>query len=212
VKKAEEKEPGVMYDLNDLVAGEGVDEGNNPVSSFDLSTGSEMELNQETTTAGYVQVKDNKDTDDATIIKVGKVENAGTPSETKVDQTLVINNGLDVQGESQVIVQAGSTVQIGEGGINTEKPENIVIEADEKGAASLIMDPAITVNQTPNLTVRMTAKQIGRDDKGDFYWHRFALPVAADFTSWEKEGNLVAANPPYTVQNYSFHCKIFLPY
>ena len=191
VKKAQEKEAGVMYDLNDFVPVEGEDYGNNPVSSFDLSTGTDMTLNQETTTAGYVEVKDNADTSDPTTVTVG------TPSQ---DQTLVINNGLDVQGDSKVVVEAGSTLQIGEGGINTQKPENIVINADENGAASLLLDPAITVNQTPNLTVRMTAKQIGRDGEGDFYWHRFALPVAANFVSWEKEGNLVPADPEYTVK------------
>lgn len=191
VKDAEEKEPGVLYDLNDNVEGSG--DGENPVTSFDLSTGSEMELNQETTTAGYVQVSDNGD--DATVIKVGKVE-----AETKVNQTLVVNAGLDVQGESQVIVQAGSTLQIGEGGITTSAPENIVVEADETGAASLLLNPEVIVNNTPNLTVRMTAKQIGRDGEGDFYWHRFALPVAANFVSWEKEGNLVPADPEYTVK------------
>ena len=182
VKKAQEKEAGVMYDLNDLVAGEGVDEGNNPVSSFDLSTGTDMTLNQETTTAGYVEVKDNADTSDPTTVTVG------TPSQ---DQTLVINNGLDVQGESQVIVEAGSTLQIGEGGINTEKPANIVITANENGAASLIMDPTITVNQTPNLTVKMKAKQIGwATIAGDkhYFWHRFALPIQ-ECATWGKYPN-----------------------
>jgi hypothetical protein len=192
VKKAAEKTPGVMYDLNDKVAGEGVDNGNNPISSFDLSTGEEMELNQTTTTAGYVQVSDNVVTDPetgdvisttATTIQVGKVENEGTPSEAKVDQTLVINNGLDVKGDSKVEVQAGSALVIGEGGINTEKPENIVIGADENGAATLLLDPTITVNQTPELTVKMVAKQVGYQpktndpSKNDYYWHRFALPV-----------------------------------
>ena len=188
VKKAAEKEPGVLYDLNDNVQSQG--DGQNPTTSFDLSTGEEMTLNQATTKAGYVEVSDNGD--DATIVKVGKTENPGTPSETKVDQTLVINNGLDVQGNSQVTVQAGSTLQIGKGGIVTEKPENIVIEADENGAASLIMDPAITVNQTPELTVKMTAKQIGRDSYGDYYWHRFAMPVQ-HIDTWTKEGALAPA-------------------
>ena len=194
VKKAQEKTPGVMYDLNDFVPVEGEDYGNNPVSSFDLSTGTDMTLNQETTTAGYVQVKDNADTSDPTIVTVG------TPTE---DQTLIINNGLDVQGESQVIVEAGSTLQIGEGGINTEKPANIVITANENGAASLLLDPTITVNQTPNLTVRMTAKQIGRNADGDFLWHRFAMPVAATITSWDKEGSL-AGTTTYPTYIYAW--------
>jgi len=194
VKKAQEKEAGVMYDLNDFVPVEGEDYGNNPVSSFDLSTGTDMTLNQETTTAGYVEVKDNADTSDPTTVTVG------TPTE---DQTLVINNGLDVQGNSKVTVLAGSTLEIGEGGINTEKPVNIVIEADEKGAASLLLDPTITVNQTPNLTVRMTAKQIGRDNRGDYYWHRFALPLAAGAT-WTKEGSLVGTDYPTYVYAWDY--------
>ena len=186
VKKAAEKAPGVMYDLNDLVAGEGVANGNNPVSSFDLSTGTDMTLNQETTTAGYVQVSDK---DNGVDPSTPTTVTIGTPSQ---DQTLVINNGLDVQGESQVIVEAGSTLQIGEGGINTEKPENIVIGADENGAASLIMDPTITVNQTPNLTVKMKAKSIGWMMNGasakEYYWHRFALPIQQAST-WVKNPN-----------------------
>lgn len=191
----------VLYNLNDYVPVEGEGYGDNPVSSFDLSVGDTMKLNQDTTKAGYVQVSDKivedpitheKDTT-ATIIQVGKTEiNPSTSKEEKVDQTLVINNGLDVQGESQVIVQAGSAIVIGEGGINTEKPENIVIEADSTGAASLLLDPTITVNQTPNLTVRMTARQIGRDASNDWYWHRFAMPVD-HIDMWEKEGSLAPA-------------------
>ena len=186
VKIAKEKTPGVKYDLNDLVTGEGVAEGNNPVSSFDLSTGSQMTLNQETTTAGYVEVKDNGS--NGTTVTVGK------DSGTDKDQKLIINNGLDVQGNSKVEVKVGSTLEIGEGGIVTEKPENIVIGADENGAASLIMDPTITVNQTPNLTVKMKAKQIGADTYGKYHWHRFAMPVAAGITSWQKEGTSALTN------------------
>jgi len=182
VKKAQEKTPGVMYNLNDLVTGEGIDEGNNPVSSFDLSDGSDMTLNNEVTTAGYVQVKDNGS--DATTVTVGQT--AGGE-----DQTLKINNGLDVQGESQVIVEPGSALIIGEGGIVTSKPENIVIEADEEGAATLLLEPTIKVNQTPELTVKMLAKGVGRIGD-DYFWHRFALPVdhvAAGDGSWAKDGH-----------------------
>lgn len=194
VKKAAKDGSGdPLYNLNSDVPEDEPGAGNNPASSFELSDGSDMTLNQQVTKAGYVQVMDDA-TEGATTVTVGKASGADK------DQTLIINNGLDVQGDSKVEVKAGSTLEIGEGGINTQKPENIVINADENGAASLLLDPTITVNQTPNLTVRMTAKQIGRDGEGDFYWHRFALPVAAGFTSWEKEGNLVPADPNYTVK------------
>jgi len=157
--------------------------GQNEDKSIAVATGSTITLNQPTTEAGYVQVKNNN-----TNLVVGPSSN----------QTLTISNGLDVQDNAQVTVKPGSAVVIGEGGITTEKPENIVIEANENGAASLLLDPTITVNQTPNLTVRMTAKQIGRDAAGDFYWHRYAMPVAS-ISGWDKEGSLVGAGS-YEVQ------------
>lgn len=182
-----EKDPGVLYDLNDAV--ETAAEGENPVTSFELSTGEPMQLDvdREVTTAGYVQVKDNESTSAGTVVKVGAVV-----AENKVDQTLVINNGLDVQGNSKVEVQAGSALIIGEGGITTEDPENIIIEADEDGAASLLLDPAITVNQTPELTVKMTvpAEHAGYEMNGcDKYrhWFRFAMPVDHMAATWVKD-------------------------
>ena len=184
VKKVEKDGSGdPLYNLNDNVETAG--NGQNPITSFELSDGSDMTLNQQVTKAGYVQVLDDA-TEGATTVTVGKASGADK------DQKLIINNGLDVQGDSKVEVKAGSTLVIGEGGITTQKPENIVIDANENGAASLIMDPTITVNQTPELTVKMTAKQIGRDSYGDYYWHRFAMPVQ-HIDTWTKEGALAPA-------------------
>ncbi len=194
-EKAAEKTPGVKYDLNDDVPTDVAGEGNNPSTSFELSIGGTMELDEEreVTTAGYVQVKDNEDSGIATIVKVGTTETAD-PTQ-KVDQTLIVNNGLDVQGDSKVEVQAGSALVIGEGGIVTEQPENIVIEADENGAASMIMDPAITVNTTPELTVKMTvpAEHAGYEMLGSGqyrHWHRFAMPVEHMAATWVKAPNV----------------------
>lgn len=176
VKKAAEKEPGVMYDLNDNVQSQG--DGQNPTTSFELSDGSAMTLNQATTKAGYVEVSN------ATIVTVA------------TDQTLVINNGLDVQGASSVVTaQPGSALVIGEGGIVTESSANIVVEANEDGAASLLLDPTITVNQTPELTVKMTvpAEHAGYEMLGsDKYrhWFRFAMPVEHMDATWAKEPNV----------------------
>ena len=194
VKRAARDGEQKLYNLNDNVETAG--NGQNPTTSFELSTGSETTLNQATTKAGYVEVKDHA-TAGATTVTVAK--NNVDPAHS---QTLVINNGLDVQGESQVIVEPTAALVIGEGGIVTSKPENIIIQADEDGAASLIMDPAITVNQTPELTVKMTAKQIGK--LGDsYYWHRFALPVDhAD--SWEKQGGLGSGNDKYPTYLYGW--------
>ena len=157
-----------LYNLNDYVPVEGEGYGDNPISSFELSDGTNMTLNQEVTTAGYVQIMDGAST--PTTVTVAK------NADPEHSQTLKINNGLDVQGNSQVVVEATAALVIGEGGITTEKAENIVIEANENGAASLLLHPDITVNQTPELTVHMTAKQVGKVG-ADYYWHRFAMPV-----------------------------------
>lgn len=180
VKKAAEKAPGVLYDLNDLVAGEGEDYGDNPVSSFDLSNGDDMTLNNEVTTAGYVSVSDDP-VNGGTTVTIGQTAGGD-------DQTLIINNGLSVEGSSQVIVETGANLMIGEGGITTEDPSNIVIEANENGAASLLLEPSITVNQNPYLTVKMetnVGKFVGSGVPADiiWVWHYFAFPMKAG-ASW----------------------------
>ena len=176
-----------LYDLNDNVQSQGG--GQNPNTSFELSTGEDMTLNQATTKAGYVEVKDHA-TAGATTVTVAK--NDVHPEQS---QTLVINNGLDVQGESQVIVEPTAALVIGEGGIVTESSANIVIEADEDGAASLLLDPTITVNQTPELTVKMTVpkehagyEMLGSDKYR--HWHRFAMPVDHMAATWVKEPDI----------------------
>lgn len=175
VKRAARDGEDKLYDLNNNVQSQG--DGQNPTTSFELSDGSDMTLNQETTKAGYVEVSN------ATTVTVA------------TDQTLVINNGLDVQGTSVVTANPGSALVIGEGGIVTESSANIVVEANQNGAASLLLDPAITVNQTPELTVKMTvpAEHAGYEMHGsDKYrhWHRFAMPVEHMAATWAKEPNV----------------------
>ena len=153
-------------------------DGENPNTSFIVQDNAPVELVNNTTEAAYVQVKE-----DNTVLTVGKAT---------ADQTLVINNGLDVQDDAQVVVKSGSAIVIGEGGITTEKPENIVVEANQNGAASLLLDPTITVNQTPELTVKMTvpAEHAGYEMLGsDKYrhWHRFAMPVDHMAATWVKD-------------------------
>lgn len=175
VKKAARDGEDKLYDLNDNVQSQG--DGQNPTTSFGLSDGSAMTLEQATTKAGYVEVSN------ATTVTVAN------------NQTLVINNGLDVQGTSVVTANPGSALVIGEGGIVTESSANIVVEANQNGAASLLLDPTITINQTPELTVKMTvpAEHAGYEMLGsDKYrhWFRFAMPVEHMDATWAKEPNV----------------------
>lgn len=175
VKKAARDGEDKLYDLNDNVQSQG--DGQNPTTSFELSDGSAMTLEQATTKAGYVEVSN------ATTVTVAN------------NQTLVINNGLDVQGTSVVTANPGSALVIGEGGIVTESSANIVVEANQNGAASLLLDPTITINQTPELTVKMTVpaehasyEMLGSDKYR--HWFRFAMPVEHMDATWAKEPNV----------------------
>lgn len=151
--------------------------GQNPTA--DIKVTDNVTLANEETIAEYVEVKGGESTDPKVTVTVPE------------GKTLEVSNGLDVTGNAEVVVEAGSTVVVGEGGIISEKPENIVIGADENGAASLLLDPKVIVNTTPNLTVKMKAKSIGwMDMLGEkrYFWHRFALPIQ-ESTTWVKTPN-----------------------
>lgn len=186
VKKATTKTVGedeVLYNLNELVVGEGVSEGVNPTSSFAVIDS--IVLANSTTQAGYVVVGDTTTTGIMDSITVTVPEN----------KTFVIKNGLDVKENAKVVAEPQSTIVIGEGGIITDNEESIIIEANENGGASLLLHPSITVNQTPELTIHMVvpAEHAGYEMNGsDKYrhWHRFAMPVEHMDATWEKNPNV----------------------
>lgn len=172
------------YSINQDVEGEG--DGLNENTEFVISgSTTDQALTVDSVVAHYVEVSDN-----ATLtIPEGK--------------TLEVTNGLDVTEGAQVVVEAGSTLKVGEGGVTSQTVESIVIEANENGAASFLLNPEVIVNTTPNLTVRMTAKQIGRNADNDYFWHRFAMPVAG-ISSWDKEGGLGDGNENYPTYLYAW--------
>ena len=166
----------ISYDINQSY--EEKAEGENPNTAFIVQETTALVNNA--TEANYVQVRE--DSGNAATLTIGKAD---------ADQTLTVTNGMDVQDNAKVIVKSGSALVVENGGVITAKPENIVIEANENGAASLLLSPAVTVNQTPNLTVKMVAKNVGKIGS-DYYWHRFALPidqVNAEDGSWAKDGH-----------------------
>ena len=151
--------------------------GQNPTA--DIKVTDNVTLANEETVAEYVEVKGGESTDPKVTVTVPE------------GKTLEVTNGLDVTGNAEVVVEAGSTVVVGEGGIISEKPSNIVIGADENGAASLLLDPKVVVNTTPNLTVKMKAKSIGWINmlgEQHYFWHRFALPIQ-EAATWVKNPN-----------------------
>jgi hypothetical protein len=151
--------------------------GQNPTA--DIKVTDNVALANEETIAEYVEVAGGESTDPKVTVTVPE------------GKTLEVTNGLDVTGNAEVVVEAGSTVVVGEGGIISENPSNVVIEANENGAASLLLDPKVVVNTTPNLTVKMKAKAIGWMNmlgEKHYFWHRFALPIQ-ECTTWVKNPN-----------------------
>ena len=145
--------------INDNVEGQGA--GVNANTEF-LISGDET-VAADATVAHYVEVSN-----DATLtLPAGK--------------ELTVKNGLDVTDGAVLDVQAGSTLIVGEGGVTAESVNSIVVEADENGSASFLLDPEVIVNTTPNITIKMTAKGVGYemdDEEKEYYWFRFAAPVA----------------------------------
>ena len=170
--------------INDNVESKG--DGQNDNTNFNIATNQTVE--EESVIANYIEVSDN-----ATLtVPAGK--------------ELEVTNGLDVTDGAKVVIEAGSIVKVGEGGITSEATESIVVEADENGSASLLLDPEVIVNTTPNLTVKMVAKQTGKiaSSSGyDEYWHRFAMPVA-HVDTWQKEGSLVGTTYPTYLYGWDY--------
>ena len=97
---------------------------------------------------------------------------------TIVAQKVIMSN------KAQIIVEPGATLIVtGHSGINALTTSNIILQADATGQATFLFNPAVETNSNPAATVVMTASQIGKDG-GEYYWHRFALPIS----------NLTAAN------------------
>ena len=159
--------------INDNVENQGA--GQNEHTEFLIKANETVE--QPSTVANYVEVSNN-----ATLT---------VPS----GKELEVTNGLDVTGGAKLVVEAGSTIVVGEGGVTSENTESIVIEANENGSASFLLDPEVIINTTPNLTVKMTVKGKGYKNETSgktYYWQRFAAPVvmakkwskAPDYGTW----------------------------
>lgn len=162
VKKAA-KDGDVFYNLNQLVVGEGESAGVNPTSAFEVQA--DITLAQNTTKAGHVLVTSGDAVNHITV----------TVPENK---TFVVNNGLDVAENAEVVVEPGSALLIGEGGIITDNASSIVLNASEENGAALLMHPDIKVNNEPTLTVKMyTASRQLSASPYTYQYHRFAIPV-----------------------------------
>lgn len=105
--------------------------------------------------------------------------------------TLTIGNGgMNIGNGGQIVVEAGATVKIGSAGVITTEEEALVIESNDDVQGVLLYDPAVDENTQPKATVKLTtkAKQIGANS---YVFERFAIPtVDGKATTYSIEGGI----------------------
>ena len=97
----------------------------------------------------------------------------------KVETGTTLNigeGGMNIGNGGQIVVEPGAVVTVGEAGIITTEDEALVIEATEEDQGVLLLHPEVTENTQPKATVKLVTKckQVGANE---FVWERFAIPT-----------------------------------
>ena len=96
--------------------------------------------------------------------------------------------GVNIANGGQIVVEPGAVVTVGSAGLVTTEEEALVIEATEEDQGVFLLQPAVTENTQPKATVKLVAKakQVGANE---FIWERFAIPtVDGNATIYGNEG------------------------
>ena len=105
--------------------------------------------------------------------------------------TLTVGDGgMNIGNGGQIVVEAGAAVKIGAAGVITNEEEALVIESNDDVQGVLLYDPAVVENTQPKATVKLTtkAKQIGAES---YVFERFAIPtVNGAATTYSIEGGI----------------------
>jgi len=93
--------------------------------------------------------------------------------------TLTVGDGgMNIGNGGQIVVEAGATVKIGSAGIITTEEEALVIESTETKQGVLLYDPAVEENTQPKGTVKLyTRSKMNDKATWEYTYQRFALPV-----------------------------------
>lgn len=91
--------------------------------------------------------------------------------------TLTVGEGgINVANGGQIVVEPGAVVTVGSAGLVTTEEEALVISANTEDQGVFLLKPEVTENTQPKATVKLIskAKQVGEND---FIWERFAIPT-----------------------------------
>ena len=105
--------------------------------------------------------------------------------------TLTVGDGgMNIGNGGQIVVEAGATVKIGSAGVITNEEEALVIESNDDIQGVLLYEPSVAENTRPKATVKLStkAKQIGANS---YVFERFAIPtVDGSATTYSIEGGI----------------------
>ena len=91
--------------------------------------------------------------------------------------TLTVGEGgINVANGGQIVVEPGAVVTVGSAGLITTEEDALVIGANTEDQGVFLLKPEVTENTQPKATVKLIskAKQVGEND---FIWERFAIPT-----------------------------------
>lgn len=103
--------------------------------------------------------------------------NQGATLTVETGTTLKIGEGgVNIANGGQIVVEPDAIVTVGEAGIVTTEDKAIIIEASEQEQGVLLLNPAVNENTRPKATVKLVtkAKQIAAND---YIYERFAIPT-----------------------------------
>ena len=128
-------------------------------------------------------------TNDAVADQVFVAE--GATLKVEEGTTLTIGDGgMNIGNGGQIVVEAGATVKIGSAGVITNEEEALIIESNDDVQGVLLYEPSVAENTRPKATVKLTtkAKQIGPNS---YVFERFAIPtIDGNATTYSIEGGI----------------------
>lgn len=113
----------------------------------------------------------------------------GAKLTVKTGTTLTVGEGgINVANGGQVVVEPGAIVTVGATGLVTTEEEALVIEATEEDQGVFLLKPEVTENTQPKATVKLVTK-CKQKAAGEYVWERFAIPTLdGEETTFSIEG------------------------
>ena len=114
---------------------------------------------------------------------------AGATLKVEEGTTLTVGEGgVNIANGGQLVVEPGAIVTVGSAGLVTTEDEALVIEATEEDQGVFLLKPEVTENTQPKATVKLVTKckQVAANE---YLWERFAIPtIDGEQTTFSIEG------------------------